>query len=1201
MINIYEQGYNDYTTMGLGALTPSACIVREEQGGAYELELDHPMDDNLLYDLLAPGRVIKVPVPAQTTPLYRILSTPDKVYYKADVETPMYSIKSEDIGHYETVTRTRTTYKTVTSKPKPEIVVYRTLSHPVVITKQGKPRTTYKPVEETYTEEVWVQGESRILANIPAGAEFLRLAVEGEWARVVSPAGQPGWMKAEGLTLSRVVPGAPGEAVQGKKVREQLFRVYRVEKDTEGLQVKAWARHVYYDLAGNVIMAGKHDGASLYSLINSLGANCSQPRHGYSFYTDSPAVVLTDVDYTHKGMVEAHLDPEEGILAKANLRMVRDNFDVYFTARSSVERTPITYGNNLLGLQYEVNEDSIINRIIPLGQDKDGNVVLPDEQYIDSPRNGDETIIRAKAIEYSEAREQEPREATDTRPADPGMTIAQVKDKLRELAAADFDSGIDLPDVELRVDFLQLGDTAEYQQYRHLDRLYLGDIVAIRDLVHGLDVEAELTEYEYNVLTARYDSIRVGITSAKRTVGSVESFMLPNGSIGGTKIIRGGIDASRIGHLAVKSAHIGLAAIQTAHIQDAAIQRAHIQDAAVGTAQIEEASIVSAHIQNGTIEDAHIGTAGIDFARIKDLAAGTAVITEGIGGKLIIDRLAVSEANIVNLTAGQLIVQGASGALYQLTVNEDGDVITELRQIGNADIADVSLNAGEKLIKSSITADLLNVQEIFASEALIGAIRAHNIEAHSIGVDQLTPGLFESMISNATGQQLVVEFSNGTILDRENTQTIARIRVFHQGVDITERMPESAISWERISEDKAGDALWNADPLHQNRKNITLNAADVDFRGVLRTQINEARLYAIPSVDEDGNLTMVDYGDGDSLNFAMVAGDLIYDGPTAYESRGGELYTDMLIGAFFLDTQLSNLKTSYMDISRHGMELYADGYLSLIAGSKFNMRAGAGSKAIGLSNDHVFDYFAWAGAENPQEAPFWVKMDGTVRATKLQLNNSNITDFTQMYPYADAENASPAYPMTFRIFIPAECSGVQSVKLTFACEPFRAYSTGAASGGGATSSAGGGGARTSRAGGGGTSGTVLLLTTLTLPAEGTPHRHGTESHSHTVYSHSHILDIPDHTHTVPNHTHNITYGIYTGTTATGVEVEVDGTLVGNFSGLTARDITAHLTKSGDKITRDAWHIITLKPNNLTRIVAQAFVVAVMGRANNAIF
>ncbi|NLD52384.1 MAG: hypothetical protein GX650_05765, partial [Clostridiales bacterium] len=415
--------------------------------------------------------------------------------------------------------------------------------------------------------------------------------------------------------------------------------------------------------------------------------------------------------------------------------------------------------------------------------------------------------------------------------------------------------------------------------------------------------------------------------------------------------------------------------------------------------------------------------------------------------------------------------------------------------------------------------------------------------------------------------------------------------------------------------DRDGDAIWNAQPGRQNSKTTTINAADVDFRGMLRCKVDEARLYAIPSVDDDGNLIMTDYGDGDSLNFALAGEDLVYTGETLYEQRGGELYTDMLIGAFFLDTQMSNLKTSYIDISRHGIEMYSDGYLNLISGSKFNMRAGAGSNAIGLSNDHVFDYFAWAGAENPQEAPFWVKMDGTVRATKLQLNNSNITDFTQMYPYADAENASPTYPMTFRIFIPAECSGVQSVKLTFACEPFRAYSTGAASGGGATSSAGGGGARTSRTGGGATSGQTSQITiggnsvrsgggSSTVQA----HTHVTDlptwyvpAHAHSTPSHSHILDLPDHAHTVPNHTHGITYGIYTGTTATGVEVKVDGALVGNFSGLTARDITAHLKKSGGKITRDAWHIVTLKPNNLTRIVAQAFVVAVMGRANNAIF
>ena len=58
---------------------------------------------------------------------------------------------------------------------------------------------------------------------------------------------------------------------------------------------------------------------------------------------------------------------------------------------------------------------------------------------------------------------------------------------------------------------------------------------------------------------------------------------------------------------------------------------------------------------------------------------------------------------------------------------------------------------------------------------------------------------------------------------------------------------------------------------------------------------------------------------------------------------------------------------------------------------------------------------------------------------------------------------------------------------------------------------------------------------------------------------------------------------------------------GSFASLTARDITAQLTKSSGKVTRDTWHTIELKPNGLTRIVAQAFLVAVVATATNAIY
>lgn len=623
---------------------------------------------------------------------------------------------------------------------------------------------------------------------------------------------------------------------------------------------------------------------------------------------------------------------------------------------------------------------------------------------------------------------------------------------------------------------------------------------------------------------------------------------------------------------------------------------------AANTITADEIDMESMEADIASIAQAKIDVAEIDYNKVKDLVAGTAIFREGIGGKILIDRLEVSDANIVNLTAGRLIVQGTSGALYQLSVDEQGQVITELRQIGNADVADVSLNAGEKLVHGSITADLLNVQQIFASEALIGAIKANNIETHSIGLDQLTPNLFENMIANATGQQMVIEFSNGTILDRENTETIARIRVFHLGVDITHRLPDTSIHWERISDDPAGDQAWNADPAHQNTKTVTINAADVNFRGVLRCRVDEARLFSVPGVTDDGVLTMTDYGSGDAQNFALVDGNLVYSGDTPYEIQDGILYTEMLIGAFHLDTQMSNFHTSYMNMSRRGVELYSGGFLNLISGAEFDLQAGSGDTFLRFTNKDPLVRLL-VGGETKETAPVWIAPDGTIKATKLQLNNSNITDFTQYLTYDDVDNAAPGFPMTFDVFVPNAFIGIESILLTFKLDNFRAYSTGAASGGGATSSAGGGGARTSRSGGGTTSGSSGEIATYytNTATIGTNHRHFLAPHTHSINSHSHVIDIPDHTHTVPNHTHPIAYGIYKGGKATACQVHVDGRLVGSYASLTARDITSYITKAAGKITRNTWHTVTLTPNALTRIKAQVNITGLVGRADAAIY
>ena len=110
------------------------------------------------------------------------------------------------------------------------------------------------------------------------------------------------------------------------------------------------------------------------------------------------------------------------------------------------------------------------------------------------------------------------------------------------------------------------------------------------------------------------------------------------------------------------------------------------------------------------------------------------------------------------------------------------------------------------------------------------------------------------------------------------------------------------------------------------------------------------------------------------------------------------------------------------------------------------------------------------------------------------------------------------------------------------------------------------------------------------------------SHSVKIPGHNHTVEIEAHTHVVilPDHTHDIVYGIYEGTRASSVTINVDGTDV-PAAEITSReiDVIGYLSKdTNGKIRRGAWHEIQIVPDGLTRIeanlTAQVFVQSVGG-------
>lgn len=496
------------------------------------------------------------------------------------------------------------------------------------------------------------------------------------------------------------------------------------------------------------------------------------------------------------------------------------------------------------------------------------------------------------------------------------------------------------------------------------------------------------------------------------------------------------------------------------------------------------------------------------------------------------------------------------------------------------------------------------------SEILAYSISGTKIMAHTIGVTHLVPEVITEVLNNSLGQQMVMELSKGTMLDVHNPVTTARLTIFDEGQDVTDDLPDADVRWEKISGDTAGDAAFNSDPLHIGTKEISVNVADITSPGILRCVIDS--------------------------------------------SWTGQI-----------DTDLDNLKTSNIGLSRAGIEVYADGHLKIRSGGGFDLVTGSGNSYMRLTNMDP-DIRLIAGGETKETAPFWVDPSGGIKATKLMLKNSQISEFTQMYPYHTAENADPSNPVIFRIFVPAELVGIQSLKLSFVLEAFRAYETGAAAGGGTsvTSESGGGatvtsgqdsagrntkasgefdtgGPSTANTGSGGLSSTgesrpytnysgtgntggAYAENGISHNHTGPSHRHQVDSHTHGVSSHthsmqshthvvgSHVHGLNQHTHsvsiaahshtvTLADHTHALVYGIYQGPTATAASVKVDGVTIGTWTSRISHDITEHLTKTAGKVTRDAWHTIEIIPNSLSRIVAQCFLIALVNQADAAVY
>lgn len=200
--------------------------------------------------------------------------------------------------------------------------------------------------------------------------------------------------------------------------------------------------------------------------------------------------------YVRKNMLDAIFNEDNAILKKfgGELSYNIDNVVVH-NHRGSTTGITIRQGKNVTGAEYYLDFSTVATRIVPVGRDE----LMLDDIYVDSPliNNYATPIIRKVEVDTDDANE--------------------LENYCNQL----FDDGIDKPTVSIKIDFIELSKTTEYQNYSSLETAHLGDTVNAYIPSLNINVATRVVKVVYNDNLKRITSLELGSITPNIAISNV--------------------------------------------------------------------------------------------------------------------------------------------------------------------------------------------------------------------------------------------------------------------------------------------------------------------------------------------------------------------------------------------------------------------------------------------------------------------------------------------------------------------------------------------------------------------------------------------------------------------------------------------------------------------------------------------------------
>ncbi len=290
----------------------------------------------------------------------------------------------------------------------------------------------------------------------------------------------------------------------------QLFRIKYVDKDFEKITITA--KHIFYDLLDNFLL----DVAPTNKAAQAFGQWILNGTEFVSPFSFTSSIATTkSARYVRKNPVEAIMGTEYNSMV--NLfggEIKRDNFTISLLTRLGQNNgIKLIVGKNITGVDITIDDNELYTRILPMGFD---GLMIP-EVYVDSPLINQYPTPKIRKYEFSEIR-------YDPDSTEEGVytDINDAYDALRAATNELYANGIDKPQINIAIDWIELSKTKEYENYVNIETISLGDTLTANLL--GIEYETRVIAIAYNVLGNRVDSFTIGEVKPNitRTLNQIE-------------------------------------------------------------------------------------------------------------------------------------------------------------------------------------------------------------------------------------------------------------------------------------------------------------------------------------------------------------------------------------------------------------------------------------------------------------------------------------------------------------------------------------------------------------------------------------------------------------------------------------------------------------------------------------------------------